>query len=254
MRLTNKRIILTGASAGIGQELLNQLVAYQGVQIIAVARNSDKITQVAGVVYPLAADVSTAQGVDHVFAYAQSIYGDTDIFIANAGFAYLERLGAPDWGHLQKIFALNTFSPIYALEKLMAESDSPKTMVAVISGVALVALPGYSLYCSTKAALHHFANTFAYEKKPNLQFTAVYPVATRTHFFDKAASVQNTPLPFPRQNVGVVAKKIIRGIELGKKKVYPSTRFRLVYPLIRIFPWLGKIFSLFEKRKVQHLL
>lgn len=255
MNFRGKHIILTGASSGIGREMLDILASYNGVKILVVARHIDEIPEVEGVVYPFSADVSSSKGVDRVFEYAQQIFGTIDIFIANAGFAYLERLQTPDWQHIEEIYSLNVFSPIYSLEKLVAINNGrPVAFACTISGAGLVSLPAYSLYCSTKAALHHFVQTYRYEKVNNLQLTAVYPVATRTSFFDKATGEEDTPLPFPVQDATVVARKYIKGIEKGKKNVYPSSLFRLSYPIGRAFPFCLKIYSLLERKKVRKWL
>ncbi len=253
MKLDNKNIILTGASAGIGKELLNILSLYEGVKIVAIARHTENIPQTENI-YPYSADVSTQEGVDSVFNFAKKTFGNTDIFIANAGFAYLEKLETPDWKHIENIFTLNVFSPIYSLEKLSQDSVKQKAFVCTISGAGLASLPAYSLYCSTKAALHHFVKTYRYEKQDNLQITAVYPVATRTDFFDKATGEKDTPLPWPRQDSKTVAKKIIKGIERGKRQVFPSLLFRIFYPIGRAFPFMLNIYSLLEKRKVKNWL
>jgi len=255
MELTGKNIILTGASSGIGKEMLAILSRYDGVKVVAVARHSENIPQEENKIYPVSVDVSTKEGVDQLFEQAVNILGNIDIFIANAGFAYLEKLEKPDWQHIQNIYNLNVFSPVYSLEKLTRLSkDKPVAFACTVSGAGLVSLPAYSLYCSTKAALHHFVQTYRYEKKNNLQITAVYPVATRTDFFDKATGEKETPLPFPAQDAKVVARKIIKGIEKGRKKIYPSVLFRLFYPLGRAFPFMLKIYSLLERRKVKKWL
>ena len=44
--------------------------------------------------------------------------GGIDLFIANAGFAYYEKIEKPDWDHLTRIYQLNVFSAIYATEKM----------------------------------------------------------------------------------------------------------------------------------------
>ncbi len=254
MLLTDKNIILTGASSGIGLEMLSLLVN-KGAKIVAVARHIENIPQKEGIVYPFAGDVSSSEGVDKVFDYATQILGNVDIFIANAGYAYLEKLNTPDWKHIEGIYNLNVFSPIYSLEKLVAESRGSKVAFAcTISGAGLVSLPAYSLYCSTKAALHHFMQTYRYEQADNVQITTVYPVATRTDFFDKAAGEKSTPLPFPVQEASTVARKIIKGIENGKKQIFPSMIFRLFYPIGRAFPFFLKVYSFMEKKKVNKWL
>lgn len=250
MNIDNKNIILTGASSGIGKEVLAVLSVYNDVRIVAVARHIEDIPSKEGV-YPFAADVSNRDGVDKVFEYAKNVLGHIDIFIANAGFAYLEKLNKPDWEHIEKIYNLNVFSPIYTLQKLVSESGNrPVAFACTVSGAGLVSLPAYSLYCSTKAALHHFIQTYRYEQAKNIRITAIYPVATRTDFFDKATGEGNTPLPFPAQDAKVVAQKLVKGIEKGKKTVYPSFIFRLFYPVGRAFPFLLKIYSMRERRKV----
>lgn len=254
MKINGKNIILTGASSGIGSELLKLLVKYDDVKIIAVARHIEDIHVTENKVYPFAMDVSTQQGIDSLFTFVRKTFGNIDIFIANAGFAYLEKLDRPDWEHIENIYALNVFSPVYSLEKLVEESNNNKAFVCTVSGAGLASLPAYSLYCSTKAALNHFLDTYRYEKSKDLQITAVYPVATRTGFFDKATGTDNTPLPFPQQDAKTVAKKIVRGIEKGKKKVFPSTLFRIFYPIGRAFPFLMKIYSLNERNKVKKWL
>lgn len=235
--------------------MLDILCGYDNTKIIAVARHTEHIPVIENKVYPLAIDVSSKEGIDRLFQSAIGILGHIDVFIANAGFAYLEKLTAPDWLHIEKIYHLNVFSPVYSLEKLIAISgDKPVCFACTVSGAGLVSLPAYSLYCSTKAALHHFIQTYRYEQKKTLQITAVYPVATKTDFFDKATGEKETPLPFPSQNAKIVAKKIIRGIEKGKKRVYPSVLFRLFYPIGRAFPFMLKIYSSMEKRKVKKWL
>lgn len=181
--------------------------------------------------------------------------GNIDIFIANAGFAFLERLDEPDWEHIEKIYNLNVFSPIYSLEKFVKQGkEKPKMFVSTISGAGLVSLPAYSLYCSTKAALHHFMQTYRFEAKADLKIMNIYPVATRTEFFDKASETENTPLPWPVQQPETVVRKIINGIRKNKKLVYPSLLFRLFYPVGRAFPFMLKIYSLTEQRKVKSWL
>lgn len=254
MNIDGKNIILTGASSGIGLEILKLLVKYNDVKIIAVARDTDNIP-IASNIFAFSQDVSTKEGIDNLFRFASKTFGHIDIFIANAGFAYLEKLDKPDFEHIQYIYSLNVFSPIYSLEKLIAQKGQrPKTFACTISGAGLASLPAYSLYCSTKAALHHFIQTYRYEKPKYLQITAVYPVATCTAFFDKATGKKDTPLPFPQQDACVVARKIVKGICKGRKRVFPSFLFRVFYPIGRMFPLLMKLYSLNEKRKVKGYL
>ncbi len=255
MDINNKNIVLTGASSGIGLALLNMLLNYDNVRIIAVARHVETMPVVEGVVFSLSEDLSNEAGVNHLFEYAQSVFGEIDIFIANAGYAYLEKLLYPDWKHIDNIFALNVFSPIYSLEKLVKEDPfHAKSFVCTISAVAQVPLPYYSLYCSTKAALHQFLEGYRYEAPSNLNITAVYPVATRTSFFEKASKEKQPPIPFFSQSSEAVAKAIVKGIKREKKRVYPSLVFRIFNFLGQNLPFIFSLYSGSEKRKVDNSL
>lgn len=252
MDINGKNIILTGASSGIGFEVLKLLTQFNNVKIIAVARRTDSILQKENVVYPFSADLSTQQGIDSLFDYSQRIFGHIDIFIANAGFAYFENLSKPDWQHIQDIFNLNTFSPIYSLEKLIAtKSSKNQYFICNASAVAHVPLPYYSLYCSSKAAIHQFLETYKYETDNKIQIATVYPVATRTNFFKKASNNKEVYLPFLSQEPITVAKAIIKGIGKNKTKIYPSLLFRVFNYWGHILPVLFKVYSHHEQRKAQ---
>lgn len=252
MDINGKNIILTGASSGIGLEVLKQLSRHESVKIIAVARNTSPIPPKEGVVYPYSCDVSNKEGVDKLFLFAETIFDKVDLFIANAGFAYIEKLSSPDWDHIEQIFSLNTISPIYSLEKQIEFNKTGSSFfVSISSAVSTVALPYYSLYCSTKAAIRQFMKTYRFEQSQCVHTMTVYPVATRTEFFKKALDNTSPPLPFPTQSPITVAKAIIRGIEKDKTSVSPSAVFRLFNYAGNIFPPTFSIYSLLEKRKLE---
>lgn len=255
MKISGKNIILTGASSGIGLEILKLLSQYENVRIIAAARDIDDMTECEGVIYPFPADLSKKEGIDELFDYAQTVLGQIDIFIANAGIAYMEKLDHPDWDHIQDIFALNVFSAIYSLEKIAEiRNDRNIFFACTSSAVAIVPLSYYALYTSTKSALRLFFDTYRYEKHPGVHTMVTYPIASHTTFFKKASSKENPPLPFLRQDPQTVAKAIVRGIELNKKKVYPSFLFRLFHMFGSVFPFVFRIYSWNEKRKVEKYL
>lgn len=254
MELSNKNIILTGASSGIGNALLQKLSKYEGVKVIAVSRNMDNNLESKSV-YPFAADLSSKEGVNSLFGYAKETIGTIDIFIANAGFAYIEELSEADWEHVEDIFSLNVTSVIYSLQKFNEQNIGKiRQFISTSSAVAFVPLHAYALYCSSKSALHQFMEAYRYEKNEDLILTTIYPVATRTQFFDHASGQRNTPPPFPTQEVESVVNSIIKGIKNNKKRIYPSLLFRIVYPIGRAFPILLKLYSRIEKQKTMKWL
>ena len=82
--ITGKKIVLTGANSGIGLETL-KLLAVGDNKILAVDLHTDNIEKFdRNKVIPMVCDVSSAQGVDAIFATALERMGGIDIFYANA--------------------------------------------------------------------------------------------------------------------------------------------------------------------------
>lgn len=239
MQIDGQRIVLTGAASGIGRELLLRLGAFPGVRIVAADLNADAIPTPGDHVFPFACDVSTAQNNDLLFDYAKDILGGIDIFIANAGFAYYEQLHTPDWERMARIYAVNVFAPKYAAVKMRTLYGEHALTVITASAMSHLAVPGFAIYGATKAALHRFAEGYRLEPGSG-RVMLVYPVATRTRFFD-SASGRGAPLLFPNQTPEQVADAVIRGIQRDQTAVYPSLAFRALLFTNRVLPLAGRI-------------
>lgn len=251
MEINRRKIILTGAASGIGRALLWQLTAFD-VQILAVDKNREQLAETINSlpaspakIASFVCDLAGHQAVDALFEKAITTMGQVDIFLANAGFAYYEKITDPDWQHIEKIFQVNVFSAIYALEK-MAELNRQRKYYFVItaSGMSKIALPGYALYSASKGALDRFAEGYRFENDDLGRLALVYPIATKTKFFQHAGS--KIPIPWPAQRPEDVARAIIRGIEKNKQRIYPSKIFRVIYYLSRIFPFITQIYQKVE--------
>ena len=245
MKLDKKTIILTGAASGIGQALLRQLAQVTST-IIAVDINSedlevacDALKASPAYIVPFTSNMIQAEDIDRLFEFALTEFGAVDIFIANAGFAYYERLDSPNWQHIEQIYQLNTIAPIYSATK-MAHINQGRSYKVVITASAMAhwALPGYALYSSTKSALDSFATAYRSQLSDPSTLMLVYPIATRTNFFERAGKNTNTaaPTPFPSQTADYVATQIIKGIETDQQSLYPSIIFRVVKFLNRFLP------------------
>jgi short-subunit dehydrogenase len=241
MDLIHKCIVLTGAASGIGLALMERL-ADQPVQLLAVDVNAaalevacDRLAGSQAAITPLVCDLSCQTSLDQLFVQAVSRLGKIDLFIANAGFAYYECIETPDWDHLERIFRVNVFNTLYTIEKMKSlNSDQPYKVVVTASAMAHIGVPGYALYSATKAALDRFADAYRWQMQNPRQLMLVYPIGTRTGFFQTAG--RDVPFAWPTQSPEQVAASILSGIRRDRGRVYPSILFRMVLFFDRFLP------------------
>ena len=252
--IENKTIVLTGAGSGIGLETLKLLRKGKGNRILAVALDVSRIRDMKGNVFPLACDISTKEGVEAVFDMAEALFGKIDIFYANAGFAYIEDYDYTDWDRVDRIFRTNTYSPIYTYARYVKHLDGrPGTYAVTVSAIGKMAMPGYALYSASKYALVGFQDAIRVEQPKNLKLVCVYPVATNTNFFKAGGGDEKGfKRPFPVQEPSVVAKKVVRGIEKGKKQISPCFLFDLSRVLMTVCPPVKTVYRNIEKQKHEY--
>ena len=252
--IQNKNIVLTGASSGIGFQVLRLLAKDGTNKILAVSRHSEELLKTfADNVIPFDADISSDKGVDAVFEKANEVFDGAkiDIFYANAGFPYYEEYNYEDWDRVKKMFDTNTLSPIYTYSKYIHHLNGRSGILAItVSAIGQMAMPGYAIYSASKFGLHGFQQAIRLEAPKNLQITCLYPVATDTNFFRVANPVEFEK-PFPVQQPDVVARKMVAGIESGKKFVSPSPLFALSKVLMGVCPPVRTVYWGLETAKLE---
>ncbi len=252
MDIDRKRIVITGASSGIGRALLQEL-SRRPVEIVAVGRDETRLREAIGAVpasqariLPFPCDVALHRGVDDLFAYAIQQMGGIDIFFANAGYAYWEPIQAPDWERIEAIFQTNVFSPIYALRKMQALFPGEDYRVVITSSVlGRVGLEGYALYASTKAALDRFAEVYRLESGKRGQLVLVYPLAVRSRFYQAAG---DAPVPWLSQPAQAVARAVLRGIEKDRETIHTSWILPPMLLVDRLLPFTRRWYQALDAR------
>lgn len=252
MDLHKKNIILTGASSGIGFALLKRLAAFD-CNIVAAARTIDRIEESFSNVIKFPCDISRPENIDALFDFALEKMNGIDLYIANAGFAYYGPIQKPDWGEIDTIYRTNVFSAIYAAEKMKElHGEKPFQFTVTASAMSFLSYPGYTLYASTKAALRGFATGYRSELSRGQTLQMIYPIGTRTKFFEQAGP--KTPVPWPTQDSETVADAIVKGLISGKQSIFPSKLFWSLNILNGYFPFLFKLIIVFENFKFRRWL
>lgn len=252
--ISNKKIVLTGADSGIGYEILKLLASEKSNKILAVDINMNKMHTISDNVIPFKCDVSSKENVDLIFEKALEELGSIDIFYANAGYPYYELFDYVDWERTERMFQTNVYSPIYSYQKYVEYLNGKEGHFAItISAIGKMAMPGFTTYSASKFAMEGFQQGIRFELPKNVKLTCLYPIATDTNFF-AAANKETFERPFPVQSPAVVAKKMVKGLEKGKKSVNPSFLFTLSGILFTILPPVKKVYLWLEKNKLKRFV
>ena len=254
--IQNQTIVITGASSGIGKTMLEMLAAKENNnRIVAASRSIGKLEGFGDNVTLFPCDLSTQAGVDALFAKAEEVFTKIDILICNAGAPYYERYDYEDWGRIERIFSLNTFSCMYSYSKYLNHLNGRNgRLMFTISAMGEMALPGYALYAATKFAMKGFQQAIRLETPKNLKITCVYPVATKTNFFQVGGAGHKVEQPFPVQTAEAVAKAAIRGVEKGRKQVYPCPVYLPSRVLMNVLPPVRSLYLKSQYRMLQRFL
>ncbi|KAB3536033.1 SDR family NAD(P)-dependent oxidoreductase [Alkaliphilus pronyensis] len=248
MDINGKCIVLTGTASGIGKSLLEHLLQYN-VKVIAVDKEEQPWLFSHPKVIPYQCDISKKKNIDMLFEFAVNKLGVVDIFIGNAGFGYYEKIVIEDWERIEKIFHTNVFASIYAAEKMYALNKDRRYMIAFTASTMVeFPIPGYALYAATKCALDGFIRTYRYEMGNKGKILMIYPISTKTQFFQTAGNTR--PLEWPLQTPDKVAKAIIKGIQREKACIYPSKIYSLGKIISAVIPLVPKLYM---KREIMKL-
>jgi short-subunit dehydrogenase len=247
VRIAGRRIVVTGAASGIGRSIAAGLVASRG-EVFAVDRDEERLRDLEGVV-PIVADVAERAGNDEVFARFSETGNPIDVFVANAGLPLYGATGSPDWDRIDLLSRTNFVSVVYQLQKLMELNNGSEAIFVIIaSGMSKLAVPGYAIYSGLKAALDRFVDAFRHEPYRGIRVCVVYPISTRTRFFETAA--ENPPIPPPVQSPEHVARCVLRGIRHRRRVVYPSPLLRVMLLINRVVPFAGWLYQRFTRRQL----
>lgn len=168
---SDMKVLLTGATGGIGYELA-ALLAKQGAELLLTGRNEVQLQQAAaklkgedGVVEYVAADLATGDGRRRVVEAARSFRGGINVLVNNAGVNYFGRYGEQTEQQLESTIALNVTAPMHLAQCLLPVLS--KSAVALIVNVGSIlgsiGLPGQASYSASKFALHGFSEALRRE-------------------------------------------------------------------------------------------
>lgn len=249
MDFTNKVILITGASTGIGKALADQLIP-QNCKLALLARRIELLNESFNEndnLINIKCDVSSKNDVSKAYSKIIEKFGRIDIAILNAGYSVRMRVEEYDSKFAEDIFGANVFGIIYWVEQLLPEFMNRNN--GTIVGVSSIAdTKGYSksgFYSASKAAATIYLEGLRSElKKHNVDVITVRPGFVRTPMTDK----NEFKMPWIMEPEKA-ARIILNGIKKGKRKIQFPWQLVWITSLIPLIPeW---IFEKLENKKIE---
>jgi NADP-dependent 3-hydroxy acid dehydrogenase YdfG len=152
--LSGRTVVVTGASSGIGRALACELVE-QGARVIAAARSSDRLRELAaelgGGLVPVPTDVADTDAVDRLAAAA----GPVDIVVNNAGLGYVEPFLESDPARWRQTLDTNLFGALLVARAFLpAMLEAGRGLIVNVGSTSAGGWPYLAVYAASKAALH----------------------------------------------------------------------------------------------------
>ena len=248
METGKQKILITGASSGLGRELAHQFAQKGNVELILVARRKEALEKVAKKCESFdnvktrvfSVDIVSQDQVEQLL----STITDIDILINGAGYGIMKDFSEFCDADVVNMFDTNVIGTIQLtteIAKRMRERKSG-TIVTIASIAGKIATPKSSVYSATKFALIGYFNALRLElKKDNVHVMTVNPGPVATNFFniaDEDKSYQKS-LGGKTLTPKLVVGKIIKGIDMKKREVNLPFKLVLAVKISQFFPKLS---------------
>lgn len=172
--MMKKTAIVTGGGRGIGQAIVNRLLA-EGMNIVTCGRGSPPADLPVGVIW-VQADVATNAGANAIISAVTETFGDLHVLVNNAGVQVektVQDSTDEDYDLVMDVNCRGVFNMCRAAIPLMQKSGGSIINIGSISGV--VADPSMALYNASKAFVHGLTRSIAVDHGPHVRCNAVRP-------------------------------------------------------------------------------
>ncbi len=184
-----KRILITGASRGIGRAIAEKLAAsdatllLHGRDTVALAQTCKAVQSRCAGVVKLIHDLATEKGVANLISQV----GDEplNVLVNNAGIAVVKPFREITLEEWKQTVGVNVTAPFLLMQAFAGQMPPGSSIVNILSVAAKTAFPNWSAYCMSKFALEGFSQSVRAELREHcIRVINIYPAATNTEIWD----------------------------------------------------------------------
>jgi NAD(P)-dependent dehydrogenase (short-subunit alcohol dehydrogenase family) len=255
--LQGKRVVITGASSGIGQVTALKVAQAGGVPVL-VARGKDKLEETramierrGGQAHVYSCDLSDLEAIDRLCEQLAADLPTIDFVVNNAGRSIRRslRLSQDRFHDFERTMQLNYFGAVRLVIGLMPVLQRQQSghVVNVSSIGVQTSPPRFSAYVASKAALDSWSNVVASEVVGNgITFTNIHMPLVRTPMIAPTTLYDKFPTISPAQAADILVRAMVQrpheiNTVLGNvgavaHTVAPQATFRLLNMAYNVFP------------------
>ncbi len=245
MFFKDKRIILTGATGGIGSEVA-KLLAAAGAKLTLVDLNEvalEKARQELGAERTLSvvADITNADHRQKIIDSAMATFQGIDILINLAGINPFGSFIQQDSALIQKTMEVNTIAPMLLTHDVLAEMHKQNSgqIVNIGSIFGSIAFAWFAAYSASKFALRGFSQAIRRElADTGIDVTYIAPRSVKTPINSEAVYEMAEAVKMNMDEPAGVAKQIVQAISSRKKECYIGFPESLFVRINAVFPGL----------------
>jgi short-subunit dehydrogenase len=260
-KLEGARILITGASQGIGRAMALE-AARRGALVLAAARNEELLAELVAegktnnrTIHTVKADVTDPAGRTAMVEAAQRHLGGLDVLVNNAGIGATGHFADVGPERMRQIFEVNFFGLTETTRvclPLLKQGRTP-AILNISSVAGRRGLPARSDYSASKFAVQGFSEALRSElAKDGIDVLLVNPGLTQTNFsknmIEQKAKVQLDHLRGMTSEQ--VASLTLDALARGSNEVTFTLQGRLLLLVNRFFPWFVDMMT---RRKVRQL-
>jgi len=240
--MKERRIILTGASEGIGRALALQLAA-RGARLALAARDRDRLESLAqecrargGEALAVPTDVTNQQDLEWLVAETLKTFGGIDTVIHNAGITMWSRFDAlADLSIFERIMEVNYLAPVRLTALALPHLKQTRGLIVAVASLSgLTGVPERTGYAASKHAMIGFFDSLRIELAGSgVDVSVIAPDFVISEIHKRAVGPDGEPLgtsPMKQSKIMTAeecARQIVRAMEKRRRLLLMSTRGKL---------------------------